>query len=555
MLRSLRIRNLALVEELEWDLPGGFTAVTGETGAGKSVILGALKFLLGERADRALVRAGAASASLEAVFRIVPDSPVHAVLEESGIEPCEEGELILKRTIAAEGNGRQFLNGSPCNLTLLKELGAHLVDLHGPHDHQSLFSRSEQTLLLDRFSEALGEREAYQQARRAASEASRALQELVEETGGPELEERLRAELDEISSAGITRDEEEALLERHRAASNSRRLIELSAAAVGRIENEETGASLALAETARFLKDLSRIDARSVPHLERLERISGELGELASELRDHAESIELDAGELGRIEERIDLLASLRRKYGPSLEDVLARGAESAARLERLSGHAALREAASKRLEDSLKDLSSAASRLGTCRKKGSERLAKAVGAQLTDLGFRQSGFEISLETLPEPGPDGAELAEFLFAPNPGEPPRNLRTIASSGEISRVMLALKSALAGQDRIPLLVFDEIDANVGGEIATKVATKMRELGAGHQVLCITHLPQVAATASSQFVVSKSVREGRTGTVLEEVSDEDRVSEIARMLGGVTESATAHAAALLAGKAAKK
>jgi len=554
MLRSLRIRNLALVEALEWDLPAGFTAVTGETGAGKSVILGALKFLLGERADRGLVRAGASTASLEAVFHILPDSPVHGLLEESGIESCEEGELILKRTIAAEGSGRQFLNGSPCNLSLLRDLGSHLVDLHGPHDHQSLFSRTEQTLLLDRFCDALGERESFQEARKAVAASRRALEDLLAENGGADLEDRLREEVREITEAGLMPGEEEPLLERHRAASNSRRLIELSAAAVARIEDEERGASAALAETARLLRDLSRIDARSSPHLERLESISGDLDGLASDLRDHADSIELDAGELGRIEERIDLLATLRRKYGPSLEDVITRGSESSSRLERLSGHALLRQDAETRLEACEKELTSSSVRLGAKRKKGAERLSKAVVSQLSDLGFRQAGFEIALEQLPEPGPDGGELAEFLFAPNPGEPPRSLRTIASSGEISRVMLALKSALADQDRIPLLVFDEIDANVGGEIATRVASKMRELGTGHQVLCITHLPQVAAAASSQYVVTKSVKDGRTETVLETVRGSGRVSEIARMLGGITESAKAHASALLAGDSGK-
>jgi DNA repair protein RecN (Recombination protein N) len=244
----------------------------------------------------------------------------------------------------------------------------------------------------------------------------------------------------------------------------------------------------------------------------------------------------------------VNLIATLRRKYGPSLADVIARGEESSRKLERLSGLAGHRIAAQSRLDDATKALAKAAGRLGAGRSAGAARLASRVASELGDLGFRQAGFEIRLEVLSEPGPDGGELAEFLFAPNPGEPLQPLRSIASSGEISRVMLALKGALAEQDRIPLLVFDEIDANVGGEIATRVARKMKELGGGHQVLCITHLPQVAAAASSQFLVSKSVKEGRTETTLVPVEGSERISEIARMLGGVTDSARAHAVALL-------
>ncbi len=551
MLRSLRIRNLALVEELEWELPAGFTAVTGETGAGKSIILGALKFLLGERADRGVVRAGASSAGIEAVFSLGETKEIDSLLEESGIDPCQEGELILKRTIAAEGSGtsgRQFINGSPCNLSVLKELGTRLVDLHGPHDHQSLFSRREQTLLLDRYCEALPLREAYLECRDAVFAAKRDLEDLEASAGGMERIEQLRLEVDEIISANLLEGEEESLNARYRAASNSRRLIELSASAVTRLDDEDRGASPALSETARLLRELGRLDERSSCHLETLERITGDLNSLISDLRDYAETIEVDATELQQLEDRLNLLATLRRKYGPSLSDVIARGASSAILLEKLSGFEGLKSAAEKKVSEAKAGLLVAAEKLGAKRTQVAGKLSKIVARQLADLGFKQAGFEISLEKQEEPGPDGGEVAEFLFAPNPGEPVQNLRSIASSGEISRVMLALKSALAGQDKIPLLVFDEIDANVGGEIATMVAGKMRELGSGHQVLCITHLPQVAAAASSQFMVIKSVHEGRTETTLSAVKGSNRISEIARMLGGVTASAKAHAEALI-------
>jgi DNA repair protein RecN (Recombination protein N) len=551
MLRSLRIRNLALVEELEWDLPAGFTAVTGETGAGKSIILGALKFLLGERADRGVVRAGASAAGIEAVFYLGDTREVDALLEESGVDPCQEGELILKRMIAAEGSsgaGRQFINGSPCNLSVLKELGTHLVDLHGPHDHQSLFSRREQTLLLDRYSDAMLERDAYLQRRSEVSAARLALEELELAAGGANKVELLQMEADEITSANLSENEEDSLNARYKAASNGRRLIELTAAAISRLDDEERGASLALSECARMIKELSRLDGRADSHLETLERLTGDLDSLVSGLRDYAETIEVDAGELQMLEDRVNLIATLRRKYGPTLLDVIVRGEESVKTLERLSGMTELKAVSERNLTEALKKLDVAASKLGAKRKEGAGRLSKRVAGELADLGFKQADFEITLEKQPEAGLDGAELAEFLFAPNPGEPVQPLRSIASSGEISRVMLALKSALAAQDKIPLLVFDEIDANVGGEIATRVAAKMKELGAGHQVLCITHLPQVAASATSQFMVMKSVHGGRTETTLASVVGNERIAEIARMLGGVTESAKAHAKVLL-------
>ena len=551
MLRSLRIRNLALVEELDWTLQSGFTAITGETGAGKSIIIGALSFLLGDRADRSLVRAGASSAGIEAVFELGQNDEIAELLEERGVDPCHNGELILKRTITSEGSGsggRQFINGSPCNLSVLKDLGVYLVDLHGPHDHQSLFSRREQTLLLDRFCNALPERELYLTRRAELSLAHRELEQLESESGGEERLELLRAEVEEISSANLSETEEETLLSRYKAASNSRRLIELSSGVVARIEDDERGAVLGIAESARMLKELMRIDDRAASYMEELDRLTEGLDSLVSNLKDYAGNIELDAMEYQALEERMNVIATLRRKYGPSIPEIVARGVHSAKELEHLSGLDTLRIQVRERVAEAQHLSIAAAEKLSAKRLKGVETLSKTVARELGDLGFKQAGFEIKLESQQEPGPDGSEVAEFLFAPNPGEPAQPLRAIASSGEISRVMLALKSALANQDKIPLLVFDEIDANVGGEIATKVASKMRQLGDSHQVLCITHLPQVAAFGSAQFVVIKSVKEGRTGTLLEPVEGDDRVKEIARMLGGVTVSAMAHATTLL-------
>ena len=553
-LRSLRIRNLALVEELSWDLPAGFCTITGETGAGKSIIIGALKFLLGDRADRGVVRSGATSAGIEAVFSLDDSCEIDALLEERGVDACQDKELILKRSIAAEGNGRQFINGSPCNLGVLKDLGVLLVDLHGPHDHQSLFSRQEQTLLLDRFADAIDLRDAYRECRAEVMAARREIEELGKLSGDAFLIERLRDEVDAIHAAGLSENEEESLNFRYRAASNSRRLIELSAGVISRLEDEERGAGGALTDALRLLRDLGRLDERAVGHREKLEQLGSGLDSFLSELRDYAESIEVDAGELTQLEERLNLIGILRRKYGPGVAEVLARGEESARQLELLSSLHESKAAAEDRLKAALKKLLNAAAILGERRSSAATRLASIVSSELADLGFNQAGFEILLEPQGEPGPEGSEMAEFRFAPNPGEPFQPLRAIASSGEISRVMLAIKSALAAQDKIPLLVFDEIDANVGGEIAGMVAGKMKQLGASHQVICITHLPQVAAAGSSQFMVVKSLKNGRTETQLDPVAGVERIEEIARMLGGVSESAKLHAVALLKGNERK-
>jgi DNA repair protein RecN (Recombination protein N) len=361
---------------------------------------------------------------------------------------------------------------------------------------------------------------------------------------------QLQDEVEEITSANLAEGEEETLGNRYKAASNSRRLIELSAGAAGRLEDDERGAETAISESARLLRDLARMDERTSVYQEKLESIAHEIGSLLQELRDYGEKIEIDAGELEMLEDRMNLLGTLRRKYGPTMAEVIARREESAREIERISSLTELKESAQKQLESASRDQALAAEALGKKRVEGAARLAKTVTKELADLGFKQAGFQIALEMQSELGPDGSEVAEFLFAPNPGEPKQPLRAIASSGEISRVMLALKSSLAAQDKIPLLVFDEIDANVGGEIASKVAAKMRQLGSNHQVLCITHLPQVAAAATSQFMVMKSFSDGRTGTRLDAVEGSERVLEIARMLGGVSDSAKAHAIALLAG-----
>ena len=565
-LTSLRIKNLALVEELDWQLAGGFVAVTGETGAGKSVIIGAVKLLLGERAEKSLVRTGAESCTVEAVFDVPDAAALDRRLDENGIEPCPDGQLIIKRTFTQAGGNRQFVNGSPTTLAVLKQLGDLLVDLHGPHDHQSLLSAERQLDLLDAFSHATPLRRAYEEVWKKHGALRQEHESLA--TGEAALDrelELLRHQAVEIEAAGLRLDEEADLQARYSLAANSRRLIELAGGAAGELSENEPSILSRLGETGRLLRELERIDPAAAALAQSHTSAVVELEELARSLVAYAEKLDLDPAQLAEMETRLNLLQTLKRKYGPGLEQVIAFGEQAASRLQKIEGRGAELSRLRRELDAAQGELLRLGRDLSAVRAKAAPELSAAVRSHLRDLGFKKSEFEIHLLTLGAPGASGLEsvefvfasrssgleAVEFLFAPNPGEPAKPLRSIASSGEISRVMLAVKSALAAQDAVPLLVFDEIDANVGGEIAHAVAAKMRSLGERHQVLCITHLPQVAAAASTQYVVAKDFSGERTFSRLGEVSGKARVAEIARMLGGQGEPAVALARTLLAAK----
>ena len=550
-LTSLRIRNLALVEELAWTLTPGFTAITGETGSGKSIIVGALQLILGERADKTLIRTGAESCTVEAVFHFDDTKALNRELEEFGVEPCEGGELILKRVFSAAGTNRQFINGSPITLAVLKELGDGLVDLHGPHDHQSLLSDAKQLALLDSFADAGALREKYEEHYQRLNRVIEEHTELSTSEAALEREvDLLRHQVHEIEAAQLRPDEEDELLARYSVGANSRRLLELSNQAVGRLSEADDAVLGRLAEIGKLIRDLERIDPAASRFTESHLRAATELEDLAQSLQDYAQEMDLDPERLGQMEERVSLFETLKRKYGGSIAEVIAFGEQATERLRKIESRGTELARLAAEIEAGRKSVQEAGKKLNTKRATAAPKLATSVTTHLRDLGFKKSDFRVALTALEKPGPHGLESIAFLFAPNPGEPPKPLKAIASSGEISRVMLAVKSSLAAQDTIPLLVFDEIDANVGGEIAHAVGAKMKSLAAEHQVLCISHLPQVAAQAKTQFVVTKEFTKDRTISQLEKVEGKARVEEIARMLGGKTDSALAHAKTLLGG-----
>ena len=548
ILNHLRIKNLALVEDLEWQLESGFTAITGETGAGKSIIIGALQLLLGERTDKSLIRTGADACSVEALFTGNDLEKLNRQLSDIGVEPSD-GELIAKRSFSATGANRQFINGSAVTLAALKKLGDELVDLHGPHDHQSLLSPDRQLALLDGFAHA-------HEVVREFEKEYRQLQALVAEesslstaVSAREQEiDLLRHQVAEIENAKPSTAEEEEINARYKLATNSKRLMELAGTISRRLSDAENSILPQLAETQRLLRELEKIDPTQRILAESHEASVIELSEISRSISHYAEQLEIDSEQVALLEERISLYETLKRKYGRSIADVIAFGEQAAERLHKIEGRDQELDRLRKEIEKTRAEVEHSGQALRKLRTKAAPKLSESIRSNLRELGFRQSSFEAKLSSLDEPRANGFDTIELLFSPNPGEPLKPLRMIASSGEISRLMLAIKSSLATQDAIPLLVFDEIDANVGGEIANAVGSKMKQLGNAHQVLCITHLPQVAAAAATQFVVTKEVKGGRTHSRLREVTGKARKEEIARMLGGKTETALRHAATLL-------
>ena len=605
MLTTLRIKNFALVSDLTLELQPGCNVITGETGAGKSIIIGALNLVLGERADRTLIRSGEESCSVEAVFDVrelrvshserrapsrpdanvsnraeaVPGvpSPLERLLEDNGLEPCEENQLVLKRTFTAGGTNRQFVNGSPTTLATLAAIGEWLVDIHGPHDHQSLLHPAKQLAILDAFGGLEKEREAFGELvrRRTALESEKSALIVDEKTYMQQLD-LLRFQFQEIFAARLQPDEEARVESEFIRASNAAKLLQLSQAALDALSENEHSLLTQAGAIGRTLQELQRVDSGAANLVELHSQAAGGLRELQSELSRYTEKVDVDPARLVELEERLNLIHSLKRKYGASLAEVIAFGSEAKQKLQSLESRDAELARLNAELQKLDTELLAAGKKLSAARRKVIPQLAKAVGKQLEDLGFKQSKFDVGIQSVAadvsrlklnsEIGNQKSEIdqsrltpaatikqtgfdeIEFQFAPNPGEPAKPLRAIASSGEMARVMLALKTVLAAEDEIPVLIFDEVDANIGGETANAVGEKMKQIAAKRQVLCITHLPQVAAPADAHYVVTKQVKNGRTISEIELLGQKERVTELARMLGGQSDAARKHAEALL-------
>lgn len=553
MLEALRIQNIALIDETEVEFRGGFNALTGETGAGKSILMGALNLVLGTRASSEWLREGAEKASVEALFRVgKPGRRLNALLRDHDIA-LEEGALLLARTVHADGRSKAYAGGTLVPVSVLAAIGDELVDLHGQHEHQSLLKPDRQLDLLDAFAgaEALAEQVAEQVSQLRTVEKVIASLETNDRERERQLE-FLRFEVAEIDAASLAPGEEEALKSRLNLITNAEAIYNQAVLAYAMLYEGDEGPAIDRIDAALAqLEGLAAIDARFQPLAEQLNQARAEVDAVAQEVRAYTERAEFDPKEIEELNQRKALLQALKRKYGASVEEILAYREKAAGEIAAYDQRDERLEGLRRQRAQLAAQAQATAEKLRAKRKTGADKLAKQVTGALQDLGMKGAKFDVAMEAV-DLGGNGIDRAEFMLAANAGERAKPLRSVASGGEISRIMLALKVVFAGADTIATLVFDEIDSGVGGAVARKVAEKIAQLARTHQVLCITHIAQIAAVADAHFTVSKQVQKGRTTSNVSEVTGEARAEEIARLLdGSLSEVSLAHARTLLAEK----
>lgn len=548
MLKWMRLKNLALVDKADMEFGPGFNVITGETGAGKSVIMGGVGLLLGGRADKSAIRIGTDRCEVSGEFFVGDGSAsrVKAILDEAGIESDPAGNLLVRRVITASSS-RNFVNESPVTLQILHRIGEVLVDIHGASENHQLLKNQNQLDMLDRFGRLDAE---LAEVRAVWSELAKLRQEkksFAESMPSAEETARFRRDATEIEKAAPVSGEDEELEARHTVAAHSKSIIEVALTAANALSECEDSLADRVGQVRRMLGDLEKFDPDHAEQFIRaIEEISAQVMSLSNDLTDHASEVDIDEGEFMAMEERLRVLQTMKRRYGPTLDDVLAHLAFLQSKIEAYDNSEVIRENFGKREKELLSRLTAACARLSAARKKAGKALAKQIGSELKKLGFKRSDFEVVVMDA-APGADGADRIEFMFTANPGVPLMPLREVASSGELSRVMLAAKTVLAEADSIPILIFDEIDANIGGETASRVGQEIAALAENKQILCISHLPQVACNASVHFMVSKESAADVTTTHIRRLDKASRINEISRMLGG-GEIAHEHAEAML-------
>jgi DNA repair protein RecN (Recombination protein N) len=556
MLTELRITNFAVIERLSLIIDSGFTVLTGETGTGKSLLIDAVALLVGGRASSDQIRFGEDEAQLEASFEIPLTHPLLQRLRVREVLGPQDSQLIIRRIIARSGKNRVYLNGVLSPVHVLEEFAGTLIDIHGQHDQQSLLSNSAQLEVLDAFGRLLDLRSQYRSTHREwvrfREERTELAARLQQQT---QQEDLLRFQQQELDEAACRIGEEELLqAERHRLGS-SRRLVELASEAQERIQGDVHGILANLVLMERALGELSQID----PEMESTVRFASEakvlLKEVANSLRGYSESLDADPMRLTAIEDRLAVIQKMKKKYGGTIEAVLETHNRVKQELEQLLGADSEIDRYDRLIEERQQNVLVLARALSEKRADAAKRLTKLVDKELNALKMGSVRFLVQvMPSGPDEnyGPDGADRVEFLLSANAGEPLKPMSRVASGGELSRVMLALKSVLVDIDHVPVLIFDEIDTGVGGAVAATIGKRLRELGRYHQVLCITHLPQVASQAQHHFSVEKSEVNGRTVATVRSLTGMSREGEIARMLGGerITQKTRSVAAELIAG-----
>ncbi len=523
MLDLLKIRDFALVDELTLTFSPGLTVLTGETGAGKSILVDALQGALGEKVDPAMVRSGAELAVVEAAF------------STPGAGEGEDDALVLRREVPREGKGRALIDGALTPLARLRERGDLLCDLAGQHEHQTLLRPAIHLALLDSFGGLTPDREAHSALFRQWRDATARLRDLS--LRGKERAARidyLRFVAGEIEGARIGEGEDQELLAEEKVLAQAERLREATLGAVDSLEQEEGAALGRLSRASTSLRDLSSVDPRLSEVVELLESARAQASEAVFQLSAYADRLSGDPARLEEVASRLALLGSLKKKYGPSLAEVAAAGEKAASELAALTGAEEDAGALAARERELAAQVKASGEELSGKRRKAAARMEKKVMGELAELGMEKTRFAVSLAPQ-EPGDSGSDAVEFLLSPNPGEPLLPLRKIASGGELSRVMLAVKAVLSAADAVPTLVFDEVDAGLGGQAGRVLGRKLRALSAERQVLCITHLAPVAACAHHHIKVEKVQSGGRTVVRARLLTREERVAELARMLGG--------------------
>ncbi|MBQ6717034.1 MAG: DNA repair protein RecN [Clostridia bacterium] len=562
MLLELNIQNIALIERLRIEFGRGLHVLTGETGAGKSIVVDCVNLALGLRADRDLVRTGEEKASVRALFDISENPDAENYLSSLGVD-VEDGLVEVSREIARSGKNVCRVNGAMLTLSSLRQFTSMLVDIHGQHEHQQLMDSEKHLSFLDAYAGEMLKPylDEVKRAHEAYAQTSRELNRLsMDEAERERRIDSLTFQHREIAGAKLKADEEDALISKNRIYENAEKLSGHLRTAYERVY--AGGKSISAQESLKRAMDamgaISDIDEKYKNLHSRLEEAYYAVSDIGYELQDASEEMEFDPAEAEKVADRLDLIQKLKRKYGPELKDVIEYGKKAAEELKKLEGALDTKQELMDTLKAQKKALKIACDALSDVRKEKAEQLARAVIEQLKDLGMGRTRFEAKFETLEKPEASGQDKMEFMISPNPGEPLRPLTAIASGGEISRIMLALKAITAETEGVDTMIFDEIDTGISGRMAQTVGEKMCMLGKMRQVICVTHLAQIAALGDHQYLVEKTVEGEKTGSTVRKLSEEGRISEIARMVGGADEgeSSKAHARNMLeAANALKK
>lgn len=555
MLLELTIRNIALIESLCIEFAQGFNVLTGETGSGKSIVVDCVNLVLGGRADRDFVRTGAEKGSVQALFDIAGNERAKRFADELGID-CSDGMIAVSREISRSGRNICRISGLIVPLSTLKQLMSTLLDIHGQHVHQSLLSPMMHIEFLDAFGD-----DAHQTLRKNVSEMyaerssiASSLKKLMKDSAEKErLADMLSFQVNEINAAKLKKGEEEKLTARLRILENSEKIqtcVENAYVLTYRGDGRTISAQEALLRAADLMESIASIDTRYAELAQRLREIYYSTQDVGYELQDILDHLSYNPALIDKISERLDLISKLERKYGPNLDDVIAFGEQASARLAAIQSCDANIESQKQQLKKLDAELKIACDALTASRRLLAERLAASIVEQLRDLGMGKTRFEIRVDSEPKPTANGADSVEFMISPNPGEPLKPLASVASGGELSRIMLSMKVIAMDVDGIDSMVFDEIDTGVSGRMAQVVGEKMCRIACNRQVICVTHLPQIAALGNAHYLVEKYSDANRTETLVRRLDEQGRVHEISRLVGGAedSESSLSHAAHML-------